>query len=73
MYMLKYMTFLDFLDQKVMNTFHDLYIHMMNTEVLQSVNFKISSFDIWQTSWIPTEDSWLLMFSVHDASYYYRP
>ena len=46
LYILKYMTFLDFSDQKVMNTFHDLCIHMMNIEVLQSVNFKISSLDI---------------------------
>ena len=46
LYILKYMTFLDFSDQKVMNTFHDLCIHMMNIEVSQSVNFKISSLDI---------------------------
>ena len=46
LYILKYMTFLDFSDEKVMNTFHDLCIHMMNIEVLQSVNFKISSLDI---------------------------
>ena len=46
LYILKYMTFLDFSDEKVMNTFHDLCIHMMNIEVLQTVNFKISSLDI---------------------------
>ena len=46
LYILQYMTFLDFSDQKVMNTFHDLCIHMLNIEVLQSVNFNISSLDI---------------------------
>ena len=40
---LKYITFLDFSDQKVMNTFHDLCIHMMNIEVLQSVIQDIKS------------------------------